>query len=229
MCLSPEVDLAVGLVLTAVTVDSLRHSTHSRTLGMALIPAIFAVHSFSSAVVWLSEMDLVGAGAANLSTWLYLFIAFVLLPIYVPLAVLLIEPMGWRRTALFTLSGLGLISGMESMFYLMNGAGSVVEQNNSLLDFHISGTPTHVGIFYMLATCGAMFLSAQRILIYWAFFNAAAIAVLMMRARDELPSLWCLWAAATSIFVAWFLRRLNRDHKNGALWPWELRPWEQQG
>ncbi len=221
MCLSPQVDLAVGIVLTGIAVDSIRHSKHSRTLPLALLPAVFAVHSFSSAVVWWGEKNLVSHTVAHASSLFYIFIAFVLLPIFVPLAVLLIEPRGWRRTALFVLSGCGLVAGMQSMFYLMDGTGYAIKETNSLIEYHVSGTPSSTGVLYVLATCGAMLLSGQRILVQWGFVNAFAIAALELRARDGLPSLWCLWAAATSGFIVWFLRRIESEHKSGALWPWE--------
>ena len=51
MCLSPEVDLAARILISVVAVDAIRHNRHGRTLPLALLPGIFALHSFASMFV----------------------------------------------------------------------------------------------------------------------------------------------------------------------------------
>jgi len=44
--------------------------------------------------VWWGQQGHVPPGLAEVALWVYLLIAFVVLPIYVPLAVLALEPTG---------------------------------------------------------------------------------------------------------------------------------------
>ena len=220
MCLSPEVDLAAGVVISIVAVDAIRHNRHGRTLPIAMLPGIFALHSFASLFVWWSFQGSVSPTVGNLASNLYIFIAFVLLPIYVPLATLLVEPNGWRRQALKMFSVIGLIAGSVYLYYIVQG-GASVQECTAFLDFHVAGPSWLMSAFYGAATCGAMLFSGYRPLFIWGVFNCLAIVILNDRMSHALPSLWCLWAACTSFFVAWFMRDLIKHREAGQPWPWE--------
>ena len=220
MCLSPEVDLAAGVVISIVAVDAIRHNRHSRTLPVALLPGIFALHSFASLFVWLSFQGSVSPTIGNLASNFYIFVAFVLLPIYVPFAILLVEPSGWRRQALKVFCVLGLIAGSAYLYFIIQG-GASVEECTAFLNFHVAGPSWLMSAFYGAATCGAMLFSGYRPLFIWGILNCVAIVILNDRMSHALPSLWCLWAACTSFFVAWFMRDLIKGRRAGQPWPWE--------
>ena len=220
MCLSPEVDLAAGVVISIVAVDAIRHNRNSRTLPIALLPGIFALHSFASLFVWWSFQGSVSSTVGNLASNFYIFVAFVLLPIYVPFATLLVEPMGWRRQALKMFCVIGLIAGSVYLYYIVQG-GSSVNECTTFLDFHVAGPSWLMSAFYGAATCGAMLFSGYRPLFLWGILNCVAIVILNDRMSHALPSLWCLWAACTSFFVAWFMRDLIKLRRAGEPWPWE--------
>jgi len=219
MCLSPEVDLAAGIIVSVVAVDAIRHNRHKRTLPLALLPGIFALHSFASMFVWWSFQGSVSDSIGNAAISFYVFVAFVLLPIYVPLATLLVEPHGWRRHVLQGFSAIGLIAGLVYLYYIFQGQASV-QECTAFLDFHVSGPSWVMSAFYGAATCGAMLFSGYRPLFIWGVLNCAAIVVLNDRLSHALPSLWCLWAACTSFFVSWFLRDLIKHRQAGEAWPW---------
>ena len=60
MCLTPEVDVVTSVAIGALAIDALRHNNNVRTLPIALVPAIFSVHTFSSAVVWWGSLAALG-------------------------------------------------------------------------------------------------------------------------------------------------------------------------
>ena len=219
MCLSPEVDLAAGIIISVVAVDAIRHNRHNRTLPIALLPGVFALHSFASLFVWWSFQGTVPDSIGKAATGLYIFIAFVLLPIYVPLATLLVEPHGWRRHVLQGFTVIGTIAGLVYLYYIVQGQGTV-QECTAYLDFHVAGPSWLMSAFYGAATCGAMLFSGYRPLFIWGVLNCIAIVVLNERLSHALPSLWCLWAACTSFFVSWFLRDLIKLRHAGGSWPW---------
>lgn len=219
MCLSPEVDLAAGILISVVAVDAIRHNRHKRTLPLALLPGIFALHSFASLFVWWSFQGSVSDSIGNAAIGFYVFVAFVLLPIYVPLATLLVEPHGWRRHVLQGFTLIGIIAGLVYLYYIVQGQASV-QECTAFLDFHVDGPSWVMSALYGAATCGAMLFSGYRPLFIWGVLNCAAIVVLNYRLSHALPSLWCLWAACTSFFVSWFLRDLIKHRQAGGAWPW---------
>ena len=113
MCLAPEVDLVAGAAITVFAVDAIRHNRAGRTAPLALLPAVFAVHTFTSAFVWWGLRGVVPQVVGDAATTFFMFIAFVFLPIYVPISVFLLEPKGWRRDALLLLAGAGTVSGID--------------------------------------------------------------------------------------------------------------------
>lgn len=219
MCLSPEVDLVAGIIISVVAVDAIRHNRHKRTLPLALLPGVFALHSFASLLVWWSFQGIVPEDIGKLAANFYIFVAFVLLPIYVPIVTLLVEPHGWRRHALQVFTAIGFIAGSVYMYYILQGQASVKECT-AFLDFHVAGPSWLMSAFYGAATCGAMLFSGYRPLFIWGILNCFAIVILNERLSHALPSLWCLWAACTSFFVSWFLRDLIKLRRAGEPWPW---------
>ncbi len=222
MCFSPEVDVVASVLISVVAVDAIRHNHSARTAPMAALPAVFAVHTLSSAFVWWGLSGDVPAGLGTAATVFYLGIAFVLLPVLVPIAVLLIEPPGWRRPALVGLGLAGAYAGVVFAMGLFDGRGEAVACSH-YIDFAITGASSTAGVVYVAATCGALLLSGQRPLVLWGVTNVAVVGLLAVGQGSGLPSLWCFWAACTSIAIAWFLRALARDRESGAPWPWVPR------
>ncbi|MDO8309320.1 MAG: hypothetical protein Q7V58_13305 [Actinomycetota bacterium] len=220
MCLSPQFDVVAGLAISVVAIDALWHCRNPRLLGLAALPAIFAVHTFSSAAVWLGLQGSLSATVLDVATASYLFVAFVMLPVYLPLAILVIEPRGWRRPTLLLLTAAGGYAAVEFMLAMASGRGSAVACDG-YIDFSVASTSSYSAVLYVLATCGALLLSGQRILFIWGVTNIVAVGALSMWASRGLPSLWCLWAACSSVFVAWYLRRLTKGRAAGNPWPWE--------
>jgi hypothetical protein len=207
-------------VISVVAVDALRHNPGPRTTPLALLPALFAAHTLASAFVWWGLDGTVPAPLGSLATTFYLGVAFALLPVLVPAAIGLLEPPGWRRLALVALAAAGAYASAVFLMGLVDGRGAVTACSY-YLDFQISGASSAAGALYVVATCGALLLSGQRPLVVWGITNAIVVGVLAFAQGAGLPSLWCFWAACTSIAIAWYLRSLARSRAAGAPWPWE--------
>lgn len=222
MCLSPEVDIAAASVITVFAFDAIKHNQHARSLPIALVPAIFAIHTFSDAFVWLADRGNASQTLGNFSAQTYLFIAFVLLPIFVPLATNLIEPKGWRKNLIGVIAFGGLLSGLDAAISMLQNK-TTVTVCDYYIDYHVQGTTSAAGFFYMVATCGAMLLSGEKILFRWGIVNVVVVLVLGIFANHQLPSLWCFWAAITSFFVTFYIRHLEKITKTGKKLPWQRK------
>ena len=104
MCFSPQADVGGGLLICAIGVDAVCHIGRRREfIALAWIPALLGAHQFIEALVWLWLQGHVSRGIGHVALWAYLLIAFVALPVFVPLAVIAAEPRGgesrlWRRS-----------------------------------------------------------------------------------------------------------------------------------
>src|ERR1700732_3562584 len=98
MCFSPQADIAGGLVICAIGIDAVRHVRQRREfLALACIPLLLGTHQFIEALrlLWLQGPGPRGIGLVAL--WSYLLIPFVVLPVFVPLAVIALEPTRRRK------------------------------------------------------------------------------------------------------------------------------------
>jgi heme/copper-type cytochrome/quinol oxidase subunit 2 len=78
----------------------LRHiDGRRRYTVLAALPLLLASHQFIEAFVWWGLQGHVPAALGHLATWICLVIAFVVLPVYVPVAIFLLETKGLRRRA----------------------------------------------------------------------------------------------------------------------------------
>jgi hypothetical protein len=156
--------------------------------------------------VWWGLRGSVGWDVGRAALWWYLVIAFVL-PVVVPLAVRAVEPSPHRREFMTWCVGLG--TGVTALLLVEIFRGPIGAHAHGL---HVAydigrGAGSEIVVLYVLATCGALIASSARLLSIFGILNLAAVATLAVLASNGLPSLWCFWAAATSVVIAVHLRR----------------------
>ncbi len=202
MCFSPEADLLTGIVVSGVGIDALRHTRHRRYLPLALLPLLFGVHQLVEAVAWWGFEGRVPVRVGEMATWLYLGFAFVVVPPLVPWAVRSVEVDPARRRRLLPFVLLGAAVAAALLPGLLNGeAGGEVACRYIAYD---TGVPYsgYVLPFYVAATCGPMLASGNRRFVLFGVANLAAVGTLGWLLASGVISLWCVWAAATSVAIA---------------------------
>jgi hypothetical protein len=104
MCFSIEADIVTGVVVTAVGIDAIRHVGHNRETAMAALPVIFGLHQLIEVFVWKGLDGRASAAVAQGAAWLYLLIAFGMIPWLVPFAVRRLEFDRARRRVIYWLT-----------------------------------------------------------------------------------------------------------------------------
>lgn len=200
MCFSIQADLVAGVVVGGVGIAAMTQVRKPRELALASLPLLFSVHAFVEVVVWRGVDGGTSQAVLNAATWLYLAIAFVAVPILVPIAVALIEPKTrWPRFAPFIV--LGIVVGIWLGYSISaNPVKATPYDHHMNYDVTIwAGIVVVIG--YLIATCGPGMMSDYRHVRVFGALNAAAVAVLIIVQRSALISLWCVWAAITSVAV----------------------------
>ena len=209
MCFSAEADLVTGVAVSFVGVDALRHVTTAREYPLAALPLLFAVHQLIEVFVWWGVDGQVAWSVARGAIFVYLVVAFVL-PIVVPVSVLRVESKPRRRELMALCVGLGL--GVSTLLLVGLTDGPVGAQDaGHRIAYEIGG---HYGVvlavLYVIACCGALLASSSRAIVAFGAANLVAVSVLAYLTAGNIASLWCAWAAVSSVAIALHLRARGR-------------------
>ncbi len=161
MCFSPSADLAAGAVIGAIGVDGLHHVRRGVELPLASVPVVLAAHQIIEAFVWWASDGTVPHAAGRIAAFVYLVIAFGVVPVLVPAAVLALEPPDRRRRLVpWVVAGAAvaavLLSALVAGPY---GADVKPHEIAYWIDVPLGGLVTAV---YVAATCGSLLSSGDR-------------------------------------------------------------------
>jgi hypothetical protein len=212
MCFSPQADVTGALVVGVVGVDTIRQVRDRHDWPLASVPLLFAVHFAIEAFVWWGLDGKVSASVGHDAAWLYLLIALVVVPAFVPLAVTLAEPSPRRRRVMAVLTLVGFAVALVMLQALIKGPVSAhvqahcIAYNTHLVD---GGQLTAM---YVVATCGVLLLSSSRRIVAFGAVNLVVVGFLAWLMSQQFISLWCAWAAIASVAIDLHLRHKGRDH-----------------
>lgn len=211
MCFSMTADLVAGGVVTVIGVDAWRHAAGPTQRTLAAVPTVLGAHLLVEALVWWS---LEGSGPERLgtvATWAYLLVALVVVPILAPAALAAVEPPGRSRKLMAPFVALGVFTAGALFNGLLVGPVTATVEGRHI-DY--STGMENGGLFvalYVAAVAGATLLSRDRWIVGFGLVNLVVVAALIWLESGALISLWCGWAAVTSIAICVRIRRANPD------------------
>jgi hypothetical protein len=202
MCFSATASLASAGLVGAAGVATLPLVRERRQIPLALLGLGFAGHQLLEGLVW-RQLDTTGSTTVRspaVEAWL--LFAWVLLPVWVPVALALVEPDGSRRRAMTVLAGLGTavaaVLGAASFRWAVP-ATAVAGHLSYVVPFR----PTQpVVIAYVVAACGAPLLSSHVWLRAWGVALTVAMAATAALQARGFASLWCWFAALLTVMIA---------------------------
>lgn len=198
MCFSPEGDVAGGLIVTAIGVDTCRHLRGRREyLLLAALPLVLGVHLLVESLVWWQLRGDIPDQIGRASTWIYLLIALVVVPVLVPVAVMMLEPTRRRRLTIAPFVVVGIAVAVVLLVTMLHGPVTV-----RLGSYHLGySIGLHDGFLvvglYVVATCGSLLMSGYRDIVIFGVANVVAVIILARLTADGFTSLWCFYAALT--------------------------------
>lgn len=206
MCFSAEADVVAGAVVTVIGVDALRQVRRPAERALGSLPVLLGAHLLVEAFVWWGLTGVVAPSTGRLAMKVYLAFAVGVLPVLVPLAVLAVEPDQRRRRAMAALAAVGGALAAVYLVRLMRGPVDVRIGGRYLayrLHLAYGGLAAAV---YALVVCGPELCSSHRRVVGFGVANLSAVLALAWLQSSGLISLWCAWAAVTSLAIAAHLR-----------------------
>jgi hypothetical protein len=215
MCFSAQADAVAGIAVVAIGLDSCRHVRHPKERLLGALPLVLGAHQLMEVFVWWDLQGHVSHAVGRFAMWAYLLVAFVVLPVYVPLAVVLIEPTQQRRRQMAPFLALGGLVSVALFTTMVRGP-----INAMLRPWHLSyGIGLNHAVFvvmlYVTAICGPLLFSGYRHVAIFGVGNLVVVVTLAVLTADGFASLWCVYAAVSAAAIALHLR-LAKAHRVAA-------------
>ena len=204
MCFSAPVSFIAGTVLVGIGAVATYRAPRKREWAYALIPLLFGLQQLLEGLLWMTFLE--PAAALHLNwrdplTQVYSVFSQVLWPVYIPVAVLLLETVPWRKKAIAVIALAGASVSLFLLFYLAHR--SVVSQ---VQESHIAYVFPHFHEFfatglYLLGACASPLLSSHATVRWFGLAITAALWATYLFYFSWFISVWCFFSALISALV----------------------------
>ena len=223
MCFSATASFSAGALLLGIGTLTLKSARRPRELPFAAIPMLFAIQQLTEGVIWLT-FSLDAPLLNTVMTYVYSFFSHVLWPVYVPVAVWLMEPRGWRWRALLAFVAAGSVVGVYLLYVLV--AFSLVSRP---VGQHIEYVSPHffalaAMTLYLLSTTFSPILSTHRMVKIFGVLALSSFAAAYFFYATWFISVWCFFAALLSAVVYLHFVLCGVERSGAATREPEIRP-----
>jgi len=215
MCFSANASFGAGIVLSVIGVVSIKKVQHPSHILFASIPLLFAVQQITEGFLWVTLPNPAYSLVQQLLTYIFLFFAQVLWPVWVPISILLLEKEYKRIKAQKVLVGVGVMVSLYFIFCLF-----WYPVNAKIIGLHVWYKQDYsntmgiiVGALYALATIAPQFFSHIKRM--WMFGVSILISYIISAIFYEhfVVSVWCFFASIISVTVYLIMLEIERFNK----------------
>ena len=206
MCFSATASFTAGAVLLGMGGLTLGRVRRPAEVPYALIPALFGVQQLIEGALWLSLAD----NADHLTrvlTHSYALFSHVLWPIFVPLAVLLLEPERRRRTILAGLATAGAVAGLYLLYFWGAAPTTARIEGGHMLYVSPHFFTGPILVLYVLGTCVSSMVSSHAVVRLFGIAASLSLALAYVFYAMWFISVWCFFAAVMSVTVLLYFAR----------------------
>ena len=213
MCFSATASFSAGTLLLGVGALTLKAARRPCEWPFAAVPLLFAIQQLIEGVIWLTFST--DASMLNtVMTHLYSFFSHVLWPVYLPVAVLMIEPPGRHRRTLAALVLAGSAVGANLLYVLV--AFPVVSRPTGQ---HVEYDSPHffaaaVMTLYLVSTTVSPLLSTLRGVQIFGALALLSFGAAYYFYATWFISVWCFFAALLSTVI--YLHFASRPGERGS-------------
>lgn len=212
MCFSATASFVASGVLAGASIVTFANMRKQPTKLFAIIPLLFAVQQAIEGFQWLA----LGQGAGSLPlAYAFLFFAYLLWPIFLPLAALQAEKDLTRRTLIKVCVGMGIFSA-TLLGYALLMKPLAVSQVGQCINYEIRAPIDYVlALPYVIAVAGCGLLVRRFWIQMFAALGLIGLGVSYLAFTVAYQSVWCFFAAVLSLCIIMELRQKNSRKKYG--------------
>jgi hypothetical protein len=206
MCFSSTASFSAGALLLLVGTACVRHTRSPREWPYALIPVWFGIQQLLEGALWLSLGQPQACFSAQLTQG-YSAFSQVFWPVYIPVAVCLLEPAGARRRLIALIATGGAVVGAYLAWYMAQVPVVAYVQGG-----HIAYVFPHfhqplATVLYLFAACVAPLVSRWVQVRWFGFFTSLSLLATAYFYAQWFVSTWCFFAACLSALVGLYFAK----------------------
>ncbi|MFO0321736.1 MAG: DUF6629 family protein [Bacteroidota bacterium] len=203
MCFSANISLGAGVVLTVIGIASIKNTHHSSQFLFSSIPFIFGIQQIAEGVLWLTLPNPDNLMTQKIFTYIFLFFAQILWPLWVPIAILLLEKKETRTNIQKILVGAGIMVGLYLAYCLLtfHVEAKIVGHHMTYLQQYPPSLKKYCILLYALATIAPPFFSHIKRM--WMLGTTILISYIITAIFYEhyILSVWCFFSSLISLSI----------------------------
>lgn len=215
MCFSASASFGAGVILSVIGVAAIKKVQSPSQILFASIPLIFAVQQTTEGFLWLSLSTPEYASLQRVTTYFFLFVAQVVWPVWVPFAILKLEPKEKRKKSEIVMVGIGALVSVYLAYCLLiyPVVAKILGHHISYKQIYPAALSNYCGFLYIVATIVPPFFS--RISRMWMLGTTILISYIITTIfyTDYIVSVWCFFASIISIAVYAIIIELNNQYR----------------
>ena len=212
MCFSAFASFTASGVILLIGLIAQSEAKTTSYRYLAVIPLLFAAQQSIEGFLWLVLESGGYVVWKHILTHSFLLFAWVVWPIYIPIAMRKLETREKRRKLLGILIGMGIVVS-AGLIYVMIFHEVVAVMNNYHIDYTFDYHPGYTwitNILYLLPTVGALMISSVKKMWFMGLLNFLTYAFTKIFFFGYVLSVWCFFGALISTIVLWIIMSERR-------------------
>lgn len=203
MCFSANASFTAGVALTVIGIASIKKTDHRSQLFFAGIPFIFGIQQLSEGVLWLTLHHPGYAYTQKIATYVFLFFAQIIWPIWVPTAILLFEKKASRTMMQKILVGSGVLVGFYLAYCLLafKVEASITGRHISYEQDYPLWLKNYVVVLYASAIVASPFFSHMKRMWMLGVAIALSYGISTLFFEHHVLSVWCFFSSIISLSI----------------------------
>lgn len=221
MCFSAQASFTASAILALSSIFAFKQIANKKQVLLAAIPLLFAFQQATEGLLWLS-FRFNNSALQTLTTYVFLFFASMLWPIWAPLTLFILEKNSVRKRLIGITVLIGIATALFVGFHIFYyGAAAHTMMHHITYDFYIPSLlniPSLVA--YLMATALPFFISS--IPYFWIGGILIPLAYLLSYIFyiESIGSIWCFSVALLSGLICIMLHVMNKERKKDDSWYW---------
>lgn len=215
MCFSAEASFTASAVILTLGVVAMKKSRTVPQRVFATIPFFFGIQQLIEGVLWLVLSHNGNFIWKQILTQAFLFFAWVIWPVFVPISMRMLEKKRLRKKTLtvFLFIGCLVSAGFIYVLAFHNVRAAI---NSWHIDYTFDYHPAYSWVassLYLVPTVVSLLVSSIKRMWLFGLLNMLSYALTKVFFKSYVISVWCFFGAISSVIILLIILEMNRQKK----------------